>query len=74
MLALLANYWSSALFHDLTLLPPQEMMLFLFAGLTVNLTPGRRGWNGAGDGKRRGIVLASSAIRSPRYDPTWGVR
>jgi O-antigen ligase len=37
MLALVANFWSSALFHDLTLLPPQEMMLFLFAGLTVNL-------------------------------------
>jgi len=37
MLALIANYLWSAVFHDLTLLPSQEMLLFVFAGLTVNL-------------------------------------
>jgi O-antigen ligase len=36
-LALMANYFSSAIFHDLTLLPSQELLLFIFAGLTVNL-------------------------------------
>ncbi|MEX0585873.1 MAG: WecB/TagA/CpsF family glycosyltransferase [Pirellulales bacterium] len=38
MLAILVNYLCSAMFHDLTLLPAQEMLLFLFAGLTVNLS------------------------------------
>jgi N-acetylglucosaminyldiphosphoundecaprenol N-acetyl-beta-D-mannosaminyltransferase len=37
MLALLANYMCSAMFHDLTLLPSQQAMLFLFAGMTVGL-------------------------------------
>ncbi len=37
MLALIANYLGSAVFHDLTLLPSQELLLFVFAGLTVNL-------------------------------------
>ena len=37
MLAVMVNYLCSAMFHDLTLLPAQEMMLFLFAGVTVNL-------------------------------------
>jgi exopolysaccharide biosynthesis WecB/TagA/CpsF family protein len=37
MLALIANYLSSAAFHDLTLLPSQELLLFVFAALTVNL-------------------------------------
>ncbi len=37
MLALLANYLCSALFHDLTLIPSQPLLLFAFAGLTVNL-------------------------------------
>jgi exopolysaccharide biosynthesis WecB/TagA/CpsF family protein len=37
MIALVANYFSSALFHDLTLLPSQEMLLFVFAAITVNL-------------------------------------
>lgn len=36
-LALVANYLSSAVFHDLTLLPSQELLLFAFAGITVNL-------------------------------------
>lgn len=37
MLAVLATYLSSALFHDLSLLPSQEWILFLAAGLTLNL-------------------------------------
>ncbi|MCI0491686.1 MAG: O-antigen ligase family protein [Planctomycetes bacterium] len=37
MLALLMTYLSSALFHDLTLVMPQQWLLFLFAGLTTNL-------------------------------------
>ncbi len=36
-LALLANYLSSAVFHDLTLLPSQELLLFVFVAVTVNL-------------------------------------
>ncbi|HEX5472974.1 MAG TPA: WecB/TagA/CpsF family glycosyltransferase, partial [Lacipirellulaceae bacterium] len=37
MLALLTNYLSSSGFHDLTLIPSQELLLFVFAGVTVNL-------------------------------------
>ena len=37
MLALIANYLCSAVFHDLTLLPSQELLLFIFAAITVNL-------------------------------------
>jgi O-antigen ligase len=37
MLAVLVTYMSSAVFHDLTLLPSQQWILFLVAGLTMNL-------------------------------------
>ncbi len=37
MLALLANYLCSAVFHDLTLLPSQHFLLFAFAAITVNV-------------------------------------
>jgi O-antigen ligase len=37
MLAVLVTYLSSAVFHDLTLLPSQEWILFLVAGLTMNV-------------------------------------
>ncbi|MGD9637392.1 MAG: O-antigen ligase family protein, partial [Pirellulales bacterium] len=37
MLAVLVTYLSSALFHDLTLLPSQQWILFLAAGLTMNV-------------------------------------
>jgi O-antigen ligase len=37
MLALIASYLCSAVFHDLTLLPSQELFLFVMAGLTINL-------------------------------------
>ncbi len=44
MTALLANYLCSAVFHDLTLMPSQHLLLFMFAGLTVNLRQ-QVGWN-----------------------------
>lgn len=37
MLAVLLTYLSSAMFHDLTLLPSQQWILFLMAGLTMNV-------------------------------------
>ena len=37
MLALITNYLCSAVFHDLTLMPSQELLLFIFAAVTVNL-------------------------------------
>jgi O-antigen ligase len=37
MLATIATYLSSAVFHDLTLLPQQHWLLFVVAGLTMNL-------------------------------------
>ncbi len=40
MLAIVVNYLCSAMFHDLTLVPAQEWLLFVFAGLTVNLRQG----------------------------------
>ncbi len=40
MLAVLVTYLSSAVFHDLTLLPSQQWILFLIAGLTMNLRLG----------------------------------
>jgi hypothetical protein len=40
MLAVLVTYMSSAVFHDLTLLPSQQWILFLVAGLTMNLCLG----------------------------------
>ncbi|MEX0612217.1 MAG: WecB/TagA/CpsF family glycosyltransferase, partial [Pirellulales bacterium] len=44
MLALVANYLCSALFHDLTHLSSQHLLLFAFAGLTVNLRQ-QAGWH-----------------------------
>lgn len=37
MLAIVVNYLCSAVFHDLTLVPSQQLLLFAFAGITVNL-------------------------------------
>jgi N-acetylglucosaminyldiphosphoundecaprenol N-acetyl-beta-D-mannosaminyltransferase len=41
-LAVMANYLCSALFHDLTLIPSQQLLLFAFAGLAVNLRQSTR--------------------------------
>src|SRR3972149_2959203 len=38
MLALATSYFVSAVFHDLTYVPTQQWLLFLFAGMTVGLT------------------------------------
>lgn len=43
MLALIANFLCSAVFHDLTLLPSQELVLFIFAAITVNLAQSSAG-------------------------------
>jgi N-acetylglucosaminyldiphosphoundecaprenol N-acetyl-beta-D-mannosaminyltransferase len=37
MIALVSNYLCSALFHDLTFVPSQHWLLFMFAGVTLNL-------------------------------------
>ena len=37
MLGIITSYLCSAVFHDLTLVPTQEGLLFLFAALTINL-------------------------------------
>jgi O-antigen ligase len=42
MLAAMATYLSSAVFHDLTLLPQQHWLLFMLAGLTLNLRLSRK--------------------------------
>jgi O-antigen ligase len=40
MIAVLVTYLSSAVFHDLSLLPSQQWIVFLMAGLTMNLRLG----------------------------------
>jgi N-acetylglucosaminyldiphosphoundecaprenol N-acetyl-beta-D-mannosaminyltransferase len=59
MLALMTNYLSSALFHDLTLMPSQQMLLFLFAGITVNLRHQNQGNALRLFGGRRANMLAT---------------
>jgi exopolysaccharide biosynthesis WecB/TagA/CpsF family protein len=71
MLALIANYLCSAVFHDLTLLPSQELLLFMFAAVTVNLEqratqnafPGtsRGGWLGMRTWFERGTATTTFA-------------
>jgi N-acetylglucosaminyldiphosphoundecaprenol N-acetyl-beta-D-mannosaminyltransferase len=64
MLALLTNYLCSALFHDLTLMPSQQMLLFLFAGITVNLRHQNEGNALRLFGGRRANMLATPIARS----------
>jgi N-acetylglucosaminyldiphosphoundecaprenol N-acetyl-beta-D-mannosaminyltransferase len=47
MLAIVTNYLCSAVFHDLTLVPSQHGLLFLFAALTVNVGSLRQGLQNA---------------------------
>jgi N-acetylglucosaminyldiphosphoundecaprenol N-acetyl-beta-D-mannosaminyltransferase len=54
LLALVANYLCSALFHDLTLLPSQQLLLFAFAAVTVNMR--QQAPVGATEPRRRSIV------------------
>jgi exopolysaccharide biosynthesis WecB/TagA/CpsF family protein len=76
MLALIANYLCSAVFHDLTLLPSQELLLLVFAAITVNLdqralqtastAKSRNGWLGLRTLFTRGGAGATSTIGGPR--------
>jgi N-acetylglucosaminyldiphosphoundecaprenol N-acetyl-beta-D-mannosaminyltransferase len=71
MLALVANYLCSAVFHDLTLLPSQELLLLVFAGVTVNLEQraasiaspinNRHAWLSPGACLKRGAFMAAAA-------------
>jgi N-acetylglucosaminyldiphosphoundecaprenol N-acetyl-beta-D-mannosaminyltransferase len=72
LLALIANYLCSAVFHDLTLLPSQELLLFVFVAVTVNLgqraalvaSPaiGRHGWLPSGQALKRRAATATHAV------------
>jgi O-antigen ligase len=64
MVAILVNYLSSALFHDLTLLPSQELLVFLMAVFTVNL---HQVAFGAGLSAQRSRLLYSSACPTATY-------
>jgi N-acetylglucosaminyldiphosphoundecaprenol N-acetyl-beta-D-mannosaminyltransferase len=61
MLALLANYACSALFHDLTLLPSQHAVLFLFAGMTIALREHRTQMVGATAGSPSSASMAMTS-------------
>jgi O-antigen ligase len=65
MLAVMANYLSSAVFHDLTLLPQQQWLLFLFAGLTLNLRLGSQTASKSSAEKATVEYLAPSLLSSP---------
>ena len=65
MLALAANYLCSALFHDLTLMPSQHLLLFVFAGLTVSLrqqTMSDLGWHALRPCEGRGANGLSTPV------------
>ena len=72
MLALIANYLCSAVFHDLTLLPSQELLMLAFAAVTVNLeqrgvcvasaATDRRWWIGLRTRKGSGTAVATTCI------------
>ena len=61
MLALIANYLSSAVFHDLTLLPSQELLLLAFAGMSVNLRQASNSCDAAIPGQSVAQYAASRA-------------
>jgi O-antigen ligase len=65
MLAVMAAYLSSAVFHDLTLLPQQEWLLFLFAGLTLNLRLGSQIARRAGAEKGTVEYLTQQCLPTP---------
>ena len=66
MLAIITNFLCSAVFHDLTLMPSQELLLFTFAAITVNLhqreslvaegESSQTGWHAFGLCTRRGVA------------------
>jgi N-acetylglucosaminyldiphosphoundecaprenol N-acetyl-beta-D-mannosaminyltransferase len=61
MLAIITNYLCSAVFHDLTLVPSQHGLLFLFAALTVNVSTSKEKVRIADCGLR--IITPQSATR-----------
>lgn len=63
MLAVVVNYLCSAVFHDLTLVPSQQWLLFLFAGLTVNLWQSHA--TNVSELKRASGSSAGEAARAP---------
>jgi N-acetylglucosaminyldiphosphoundecaprenol N-acetyl-beta-D-mannosaminyltransferase len=71
MLALLATYASSALFHDLTFLPAQHALVFLFAGMTVSLRARLAVTAGATAGLSSS---ASTTAISPTLHPSGGAQ
>jgi N-acetylglucosaminyldiphosphoundecaprenol N-acetyl-beta-D-mannosaminyltransferase len=66
MLAIITNYLCSAVFHDLTLVPSQHALLFLFAAMTVNLGTANCELRIADCGLR--IRQFQSAIRNPKSE------
>jgi O-antigen ligase len=60
MLAVLVTYLSSAVFHDLTLLPSQQWLLFMAAGWTINL-------------RLSGTCVPSSVMEKARVNPSTGI-
>jgi N-acetylglucosaminyldiphosphoundecaprenol N-acetyl-beta-D-mannosaminyltransferase len=65
-LALIVNYVCSAVFHDLTLVPTQHWLLFVFAGLTLNLAQGIAPSSGTANTIHR-ETLKEVMQRSPTY-------
>ena len=59
MLALIVNYLCSAVFHDLTLLPSQQLLLFAFAAVTVNI-------------EQRSAMNPAPEASSNAWRPLWG--
>lgn len=68
MLALMANYLCTAVFHDLTLVPAQHWLLFFFAAVTVNLSNyiADPSWVGA-----RGLASQAGRGDSQFRRPKW---
>ena len=62
MLALMANYLCSAVFHDLTLISSQHVLLFAFAGLTVNLRQQAMGWHAVRPCEGRGVRTPAAPV------------
>jgi N-acetylglucosaminyldiphosphoundecaprenol N-acetyl-beta-D-mannosaminyltransferase len=79
MLALVTNYLCSAVFHDVTLLPSQELLLFAFAAITVNLnqrpasiacpTQEQKAWLSLRQPMERNFVPGASAVAAPANSP-----
>jgi O-antigen ligase len=64
MLATIATYLSSAAFHDLTLLPLQHWLLFMMAGLTLNLRLSPQFATGATSEPGTSTYMVSNSILS----------